>query len=266
MSYLVVQPSAGPSDAGEPGQLYNLAAGQALTFGRGAPGIDVDLVFSNPGVSRLAGEITAVSDHWTLTNFSGTSSYVVDNIEGGGEHVRVAPRRLAAPIPFELARIIIPTPAGGWGIAVFAPGQAFVSSQATEEHGLTEEPTADAFSLDETSRYFQVLVALCEPRLRDATSAAVPTTARIVERLALDRRRPPLTSAAVTYHIDYLARHKLRTHPFEELGAGRDTAKRDTLVVVALRFGLVGPEHLALLPSRRRTDRVVGGYGAAAMP
>ncbi|KLL12090.1 hypothetical protein FrCorBMG51_07010 [Protofrankia coriariae] len=256
---MVVQPSAGPSDADGEGQLHHLAAGQVLTFGRGAPGTNVDLVLSHPGISRLAGEITAVVDHWTLTNFSNTSSYVVDNIEGGGEHIRIPPRRRAAPIPFELARITVPTCAGGWGITVFAPEQAFVVTAAgTGEHDLPGELTTNAFHLDETSRYFQVLVALCEPRLRDATSAAVPTTAQIVERLALDPRRPPLTSTAITYHIDYLACHKLCTHPFEQPGAGRDTAKRDTLVAVALRFGLVGPEHLALLPPRRRVDRVTG--------
>jgi serine/threonine-protein kinase len=121
----------------------------------------------------------------------------------------------------------------------------------------------DAFSLDETSRYFQVLVALCEPRLRDAASALVPTTTQVVKRLASDRRHPPLTSTAVTYHIDYLARYKLRTHPLEQVGAGRDTAKRDTLVAVALRFGLVGPEHLALLPSRGRSEDVVGSHSGA---
>ncbi|WP_207386864.1 FHA domain-containing protein [Frankia sp. Cppng1_Ct_nod] len=251
MSYLVVQKSSEPIDTGEAGEHHKIVAGQTLTFGRGAPGIDVDLVLSNPGISRLAGEIAAVSDHWTLTNFSSTRSYVVDNIEGGGEHVRVAPRRLAAPIPFELARIVLPTPTGGCGITVFAPGHAFVASGVGRVSGSNSEPTVDAFSLDESARYFQVLVALCEPRLRDATSAVVPTTTQVVERLGFDRRQPTLTSAGVTYHIDYLARYKLRTRPLEQSGAGRGTAKRDTLVAVALRFGLVGPEHLALLPPRR---------------
>ncbi len=81
---------------------------------------------SEPSVSRLAGEIMAVGDHWTLTNFSRANSYVVDNIEGSGEHIQVAPGRRAAPIPFELARIVIP-PAAGEAVPfepLLAPGQS----------------------------------------------------------------------------------------------------------------------------------------------
>jgi hypothetical protein len=54
-------------------------------------------------VSRYAGEVIAGDDQWRLSNFSATTNYVVEKLEGGGEYVKVAPGRLAAPIPFELS-------------------------------------------------------------------------------------------------------------------------------------------------------------------
>src|SRR3978361_1313453 len=59
-------------------------------------------------VSRLAGESTAVEDYWLITNLSRDKTYVVDNPEGGGEYLTVSPRRVAAPVPFEFARVSLP--------------------------------------------------------------------------------------------------------------------------------------------------------------
>jgi hypothetical protein len=100
------------------------------------------------------------------------------------------------------------------------------------------EATATGLSLDPTAKYFLVLVALCEPRLRDASSAVVPTTRQVVDRLRPLAGCETLTERAVSFHIDYLARTKLR------LREGR----RSELVSFALRFDLVRGEHLGLLP------------------
>jgi hypothetical protein len=89
------------------------------------------------------------------------------------------------------------------------------------------------FSLDETAKFFLILVALCEPRLRDCASVALPTAGEIVERL---RGRLDLTRAAVNHHIDYLAIEKLRVKPPEP---GRLDSKREALVAIALRYGIV---------------------------
>ncbi|HWM02347.1 MAG TPA: hypothetical protein VNP92_08400, partial [Actinophytocola sp.] len=98
-------------------------------------------------------------------------------------------------------------------------------------------------------KYFLVLVALCEPRLRDPWSSVIPSAPEIVDRLRpLDSCRD-LTRSAVNFHIDYLARTKV---PVAHEGAPRADWRRAALVSAALRFGLVRPEHQMLLPSRAR--------------
>lgn len=111
------------------------------------------------------------------------------------------------------------------------------------------ERTASVFPLDETAKYFLVLVALCEPRLRDSSTVALPTVGEIVARLRPLDSCLTLTRAAVNYHIDYLASTKLRV---KEGHAERLEWKREALVSLALRFNLVREEHLAALPRRRR--------------
>jgi hypothetical protein len=237
------------SEAQSEAQKMAFAAGRPLTFGRGAPELAVDLLLSDPGVSRLAGELAAAGDYWLLSNFSRSSTYVIDNLEGAGEYIRVPPRRVGAPVPFEISRLTIPTENGGRALTVFAPEHVYIDPGSR----LSGEPTAAAFSLDETARYFQVLVALCEPRLREPTNVAVPTTAEVVARLGAggDGSGPALSDAAVTYHIDYLARHKFRLRARSEgEPGGRLESKREMLVAIALRFGLVHEDHLRLLPPR----------------
>ena len=127
-------------------------------------------------MSRLAGELTAAEDYWLITNLSAEASYVVDNPEGGGEYITVAPRRIAAPVPFEFARVSLPTRERPAEFLVFAPQHAYAEAGAS----LEGDRTVAAFALDETAKYFLILVALCEPRLRDGASVALPTADEIV--------------------------------------------------------------------------------------
>jgi hypothetical protein len=229
-----------------------LRPGTAVTFGRGAPDCPVGITLAHDGVSRLAGEITATEEYWLLSNFSGTKTYVVENPEGAGEYIKVAPRRLNAPIPFEFARVVLPVIDGFVHLKVFAPQHAYAQGSATESRA--GERTTSAFSLDETAKYFLILLALCEPRLRDSSPVALPTVAEIVDRLRPLESCRALTRAAVNYHIDYLARTKLRIKdPMDSAEPTRLEWKREALVSLALRFNLVREEHLALLPRRRRT-------------
>ena len=225
-----------------------LAPGETLSFGRGAPGLDVDLRLDNPTVPRLAGEILAVDDHWRLSNFSDDRTYVVENPEGAGEYLRVPPLRAACPVPFEFSRVVLSTRGPTASFQVYASQHLYLEASALdlpEEEGST---TISAFSLDRDATYFLVLVALCEPRLRDESSTAVPTSRQVVERLSMLPGRTP-TLRAVNFHIDYLAEQKLRVkQPFEE---ERQEGKRAAVVDTALRFALVREEHLALLPARR---------------
>src|SRR3954463_433178 len=192
-------------EGGPPVQVAALAPGERLRFGRGAADCTIDIELPYDDVSRLAGEIRAVDDYWVLSNLSVDKTYVIDNPEGGGEYVTVAPLRLAAPIPFEFARVSLPRTEGPVSFLVFAPQHSFAEPSAFE--GLEGERTAAASPLDQTAKYFLVLAALCEPRLRDGASVVLPTAGEIVERL---RGRLELTRAAVNHHIDYLAIEKLR--------------------------------------------------------
>ncbi|MFK4597630.1 hypothetical protein RKD30_004297 [Streptomyces pristinaespiralis] len=159
-----------------------LAPGDTLRFGRTpAPGCGSrQLTIPHPCVSRTAGEITAAGTYWSLSNLSGTSTYVVENPEGAGEHIKIAPGRIGAPVPFEFSRVVLPAADEPVSFDVWAPRHDYAEAEGPDPDG---EPTALAFALDRTKRYFLVLAALCEPRLRGAPHAPLPTVEQVVERL-----------------------------------------------------------------------------------
>jgi hypothetical protein len=235
-------------DGSPPSQVVRVGPGETLRFGRGAPDCDVDIELPHDGVSRLAGEISAVEDYWLISNLSSDKTYVVDNPEGGGEYVTVAPRRLAAPVSFEFARVSVPMTEGPVSFLVFAPQHCY--AEPGEDDGRDGERTAAAFPLDETAKYFVILVALCEPRLRDSSTVALPTADEIAARLRAHEGCRDLTRAAVNHHIDYLAVTKLRVKEARPGAGERLDSKREALASVALRFGLVRDEHRRLLPPR----------------
>ncbi|MDG4864064.1 serine/threonine protein kinase [Streptomyces sp. T-3] len=235
-----------------------LGPGERARFGRGSSATPVELRLADATVSRLAGEIHATDDHWQLSNLSTTHSYLVQNPEGAGEYLRVPPRRAGAPIPFEFSRVVLPSRSDTPVLfQVFAPDHVYLDPRALGGSG--ESRTLTAYSLDETATYFLVLVALCEPWLRDSWPVAVPTTPQVVERLRDHPACGRLTARAVSSHIDYLADEKLRIHVPTPDGAGRAdrrNGKREAVVAIALKFGIVVEEHLALL--RRRAHPATG--------
>ncbi|MFJ1967689.1 serine/threonine protein kinase [Streptomyces sp. NPDC087903] len=233
-------------------RLLHMGPGETRDFGRGSPDTALPIVLPDPGVSRRAGRIEAAGDFWRLSNFSTSSTYVVENLEGAGEHIKVAPGRLGAPVPFEFSRVVLPALNGTATFKVFAPQHAYAQDGTGPDHG---EQTVSPFSLDPTSKYFLVLVALCEPRLRSSAGAALPGAGEIVERLSPLESCRDLTRSAVNYHIDYLTATKLRLRtedpsPRASKDGARVGAKREDLVTLALRFDLVREEHLTLLPQR----------------
>ncbi|WP_432828299.1 hypothetical protein [Dactylosporangium sp. CA-092794] len=235
--------------ADDPPTVLNLAPGDTATFGRGNRDAPVDLVLSDAAVSRLAGRITAVEDYWLISNLSLRSTYVIENPEGGGEFVKLAPRRLDMPVPFEFARIVVPSAERSAAFYVFAPQHLYADHQPQPDG--SPDATRVAFPLDETAKYFKVLVALCEPRLREPSSPVIRTVPEILDRLG----GAGLSRSAVNFHIDYLARTKLRVKaPAAEPPADHEPGKADwqraALVSLALQFDLVREEHLALLPPR----------------
>jgi len=255
MDTVLVQPS---DPRARPPGVLRLGPGDVLTFGRGAPNAPVGLELVGDGVSRLAGELAAVDDHWRVSNFSRTTTYVVENLEGAGEHVKVAPGRIGAPIPFEISRVVLPVADGFVGFTVYAPQHSYLDGSALDGTAAgaraagAGERTVLPFSLDPTAKYFLVLLALCEPRLREASAVAIPNAGDVVERLRPLPSCEDLTKSAVNYHIDYLATTKLRVREREGTdGAARMDWKREAIVALALRFDLVRDEHLRMLPARR---------------
>ncbi|MEU6082247.1 FHA domain-containing protein [Streptomyces sp. NPDC047108] len=235
-----------PDGSRGPDSQIRLEPGETLRFGRtrseeqaaGPP----FLVMNHAGVSRSAGEITATATFWTLTNLSGRQTYVVENPEGAGEHIKVGPGRVEAPVPFEFSRVVLPAGSDLVGFDVWAPRHDYLEDHA----GTGGEPTALPFPLDRSKRYFLVLAALCEPRLRGEPHAPLPTTEQVVERLK--PAWPAVNRTTVQWNIDYLA-VKLRLKPPAEsaLPGPRLNGKKESLVSLALRFDLVREEELEVI-------------------
>ena len=80
-----------------------------------------------------------------------------------------------------------------------------------------------------------------------ASSPVIPTAPEIVDRLAGVPATAGLTRAAVNFHIDYLAREKLRVKTPDGAESSKADWQRSALVSLALQFDLVREEHLALL-------------------
>ncbi len=247
MQTVIVQP---PDADGTP-ELFYLQPGQSLRFGRGTADVRPELVLEHAGVSRIAGEIRATENFWTLTNFSRTATLVVENPEGAGEFVKVPPLRDGSPIPFEIARVVIPAGRELVSFQVYAPMHSYLDGGPGDT--AVGSRTTTAFALDGSAKYFLVLVALCEPRLRDQSHVVIPTAEQVVERLKPLPSCADLTVGAVGFHVDYLARTKLRVKlPHPDGRSERLEARREALVSLALRFNLVSEEHLALLPPSTR--------------
>ncbi|WP_405618146.1 FHA domain-containing protein [Streptomyces sp. NBC_00076] len=235
-SVIVVPPMCGSAD----GQV-RIAAGERLTFGRA--GTDGGLTIGHAGVPRVAGEITAHRSFWLLSNLSEDQTYVVENPEGAGEYLKIAPGRMEAPVPFEFSRVVLPAAGDLLTFDVWAPRHAFRSA---DRRGLAGTATAPAFALDRTSRYFAVLAALCEPRLRGEPHASLPAVEQLVERLR--PVWPAVSRSSVYWNIDYLAlKLRLRPGPDTAEPGLRANGKKDSLVSLALRFDLVREDDLTVL-------------------
>ncbi|WP_158841358.1 serine/threonine protein kinase [Saccharothrix deserti] len=219
-----------------------------------APGSSLDLVSDSDGMMSIGrrrrgdsaiGRITAGQRDWRLANRTKATTFVVENLEGGGEYIKVPPLREGVCIPFELAKIVVPLESGAAAVKVFsAPPELIDAAEAVDVRSVRS-------SLDRTAKYFLVLVALCEPRLRNSSVVAVPPVPAIVERLRPLPGFEQVSRTAVNYHIDYLVSNKLRAHLRDiESSGDRMNGKRDALVDIAVKYDLVRAEHLMLLPSR----------------
>lgn len=242
MYSIIVVPAAASHADGQ----FHLTSGETLTFGRNGPtgrSSGPHLTIPHDGVSREAGEITAVDAHWALSNLSSAQTYVVENPEGAGEHIKIAPGRLDCPVPFEFSRVILPAASELLSFDVWAPRHDYLDRTSPR----LGAPTASAFPLDRDRRYFQVLVALCAARLRGDTLAPPPTAEELTELLRPNW--PSVSRTSVQWNLDYLA-VKLRLKPDPDTVADsgpRLNGRKERLVSLALRFDLVREDDLELL-------------------
>ncbi|UOX89995.1 hypothetical protein MUY14_04995 [Amycolatopsis sp. FBCC-B4732] len=235
----------------------HLFPGQQMCFGISSRSGAFD-----PRPARSVGAFEIVSGNLHISNFTSTTTFAIENLEGGAELVKVTSRRRRMVIPFEMSRVLIPSWAGLIAVTVFGR-----PPEVVHEAGVVDLPESSPFQLDETSKYFLVLVALCEPRLRGSSMAAVPSVQEVVDRLRQNDRFKEANRSSVNYHIDYLRERKLRVEQWAMYSAnGRMHSKREALVSFALRYDLVREEHLSLLsppvtPVASRDDVVVPRVG-----
>ncbi|MGW5880426.1 winged helix-turn-helix domain-containing protein [Nocardiopsis terrae] len=230
---------------------HHLEAGQVRTFGRGGRNrrVDIRLADEDRAVSRVAGEIIARGDHWRISNLSPTKSYVVENTERLAGFLKVPPHTQGMLVPFETSRVLVPGGRGEHGFLVMAPAacSSVLVPGAGEDPFVAQDPDDTAaehtdvrsFRIDRLHTYYRVLVAFCEPRLRDPGTRYTPTQVQVAERLGLSK-------AAVNSHIDYLLRNKFQVEP-GEARQGQDW-RVDVLTEKALHFGLVTDGDLSVLP------------------
>lgn len=210
-------------------------------FGRGSHTRRVDVRLDRPGISRFAGRIEAVDGYWILTNLASkaNATYVVHNDEGRGEHFTIRPgERL--PVPFTESRIeLLDAQSTVVGFKVFVLRRAAAAIPVTTATvGRTGGPVRP---VDETTKHFLVLVALCEPRMVHG-SAAVPTIPELLRRVQRTQTgRDIRTQSAVNFHIEYLV-DRLGLRDYDGL-----VDRRAGLINRALWFGIVREDHLDLL-------------------
>ncbi|WP_344506914.1 hypothetical protein [Dactylosporangium maewongense] len=128
------------------------------------------------------------------------------------------------PVPFEFARVVVPSVDRCSPFYVFAPQHLYADHQAQPDG--SADATRVAFPLDETAKYFKVLVALCEPRLRDPSSPVIRTSRAVLDIAGVIDQACPVRDVAVATHgqvIEVLIANRL-TNPSAMVGlpaAGR---------------------------------------------
>ncbi|WP_259294759.1 hypothetical protein [Streptomyces canus] len=198
-----------------------------------------------PGGKPSIGALEFCENRLLVSNFTTSATYVIENLEGGIELVKARPRQLRVAIPFEMSRVLIPSGENITELTVFGSPPPLMREELS-----ARIPGPPMVNVETASKYFAVLVALCEPRLRGSSMAAVPSVQEVVERLRGSSQFRGANRSSINYHINYLADQKLPVNRWTKcVDEGRMHSKREALVAFALRFDIVREEHLDLLPN-----------------
>ncbi len=215
--------------------------GDAVTFGRGT-GVTVRIGMDDLHVHRLVGSFVWANGNWVLNN-EGNSTTLAVAIDGGlqatiavGAHPLILPTgatgtvRILTPSPYVLA---IETGTGD--------GQFVDSVELGDD---LDSPTIDVRQgLGLSDAEFDMLVALCEPRLLDPSLPAftVPSTKDVCERLGIPAKRAEdIIDSLVT-----------KVTPFVDgvsgSNQGRAMNRRHRIAAFALETRCVVPRDLRIL-------------------
>jgi hypothetical protein len=214
--------------------------GQTIDFGR-APG-PLQLAANESRVSRVHGSIEATPTGWVVTSRGTFSGFTIFDCE--------TPSRLYIPlkagpieVPFAWAIVAVEVVGDRYCLEVTGHGaQGWESSWGSVLHpqhgslGVLTQPLWENRKVtgadNKVLRWFQTLVAMCEPRLQTPPIERVPTDIEIAKRLQIS----PKTL------------EKYRDRIRRELGFAKyDEQTRLAVVVLALGQGLVTPNDLVYL-------------------
>ncbi len=226
------------------GEEHVLGPGDELTFGRSA-----DLVIDdNRYLHRLIGRFTWSNGMWWLVNTGSSIALRLDDADGPS-YTRVAPGS-TVPLSFETATLTFE--AGGrpyelrTELLVESPLLTVDVMSAADERDagghIDPEATTTAGSLPLNDEQRLLLVALCEPWLRDAASNELPTNRQLASRLGW-------TITKFNRKLDWLCQ-KYASAGVTGLRGSSDLLARDRrvrLVEHALDAGVVTAPDLALL-------------------
>ncbi|MBB5869976.1 hypothetical protein F4553_003355 [Allocatelliglobosispora scoriae] len=219
-----------PGGPGRPSTVIGLRSGQSAVLGWCGCG-RCQGIHRIPQEHGITVRITAEQDQWRLCNLS-TMPIVVEDMEDPDLVITIpADRRLVA-VTIELAQVrALHRGFAQPALKIFGPAQ-----RSVDEPTVCAAPTHHSPQLNEDTRYFATLVALCAPRLRESPVATLPTAREIAEMFTAIGQ--PTTQRAVDSHLDAIrARLKLIGEP------------REALATEAIRCGIVRRDHLDILPT-----------------
>jgi hypothetical protein len=227
------------------GSSYSAPPGTEVNFGRAATAT-IQIGSHDRHVHRRAGSFRWVAGYWELHN-DGTTTTLQVNLDGGLE-ARIAVGAHPLIIPSGAhgnVRVLTPTP---YDIEFSTPVSTVVSGlpEPTEDdlEGLTIDPR-NGLGLNETETL--MLVALCEPRLRDSHLPAftIPSTKDLCSRLDITpKKAEDLVDSLVT---------KLASHVDGVIGSndGRAVNRRHRIAAFAIDTRCVTVQDLRLLDRQR---------------
>jgi len=237
----VVAVDAGPWAAGR--RSWKLSPGDQLGFG--SDDQVVDLALPDQRLAGVVGRVEVADDGWSIENSTAETPILAENVSG--HDFLSVPPSVEVCVPFASARVLVFGHDTLFDFSVVAEPYPSRSSRCEPVDGCGQT------LLNPGSKYFGVLVALCEPALRYGSLTTIPTSAEMAERL---RRLPAfrsITSATIDFHLNYLCTQKLRTFmdAYSSITGAPPSItarnRRSTLVQLAVRFNLITRRHLDLL-------------------